>query len=370
MTIGVLTAAYPSPSEPVRAIFVEGITRAMACATRVAVVAPRVHRSDPLRERRFGIRVVRFPYPGGRRLKERSTPAIVAAYLLSGVGRTLLAFRAAGARAILGHWILPAGVIARIAGARLRIPVVLYAHGSDMTHFARRGSASRAAARFAVAGAARVAAASAEIAAILDREFGRRADAVLPAGVDAATFRPVEGGAARIRKERVLLFVGDLVPEKGIREILRARSRLGGRATWVFLGEGPLRREIARSEGGETILAGSVPQEEVARWLRRAEALVLPSYREGTPASVLEALACGTPVVATRVGGIPEWVRDGETGLLVEPGDAEGLARAIADLLDSPDLTARLRGGARATAPPSWDTTAGRLLALIEGCAR
>ncbi|MBN1419784.1 MAG: glycosyltransferase [Planctomycetes bacterium] len=369
MTIGILTAAYPSPSSPVRAVFIEGVTRAMARAARVAVVAPRIRTGDPLRERRHGIPVRRFAYPGGCRLKERATPAVLAVYLASALGRVLSAFRTFEARALLGHWLLPSGFVARIAGARLGIPVVLYAHGSDVTYYARRGSASRAAARFAIAGAARVACTSAEIAGILEREFGRRPDAVLPVGVDPQVFRP-QAGAARIPDGGILLYVGDLIPEKGIREILRAREMLGRRGTWVFLGDGPLRREIARAAGGGVILAGSVPPAEVARWLRRADALLLPSHREGTPASVLEALACGTPVIATRAGGIPEWVRDGESGLLVEPRDSEALARAIGALQDSPDLAARLRAGARSATPPSFEETAGRLLALIEDCAR
>jgi len=95
--------------------------------------------------------------------------------------------------------------------------------------------------------------------------------------------------------------------------------------------------------------AGTVPPEEVARWLRAADAYVHPSRADTFPSGVLEALACGTAVVASRVGGIPEQVRE-ETGVLVEPGDPEALASAIESLLGDPDRRARLAAAGAADA--------------------
>lgn len=91
---------------------------------------------------------------------------------------------------------------------------------------------------------------------------------------------------------------------------------------------------------GRVVLAGF--RRDVPELLQRMRIVCLTSHTEGTPNVVLEAMAAGRPVVATRVGGVPELITDGVNGLLVEPGDAEGLARAIVRLLDDPDLAQRL----------------------------
>jgi glycosyltransferase involved in cell wall biosynthesis len=83
-------------------------------------------------------------------------------------------------------------------------------------------------------------------------------------------------------------------------------------------------------------------QPDVAGYYRLFDSFVLPSVNEGTPVSAIEALASGTPVVATRVGGVPDVVRDGVDGFLVEPGDTEGAAETLAQLAADPELRARL----------------------------
>jgi glycosyltransferase involved in cell wall biosynthesis len=88
-------------------------------------------------------------------------------------------------------------------------------------------------------------------------------------------------------------------------------------------------------------------QEDVGPFYSAFDALVLPSGNEGTPVSVIEALAAGTPVVATRVGGVPDVVRDGEDGFLVDPGDTEALAARLHELATDTELRERVRRGAR-----------------------
>ena len=93
----------------------------------------------------------------------------------------------------------------------------------------------------------------------------------------------------------------------------------------------------------ETVaLIGPVPSDDVSRELREADIFCLPSYREGLPMAILEAMAAGLPVVATAVGGIPDVVRDDESGLLLAAGDAEGLAVALSELARDPELRHRL----------------------------
>src|SRR5581483_6433525 len=112
----------------------------------------------------------------------------------------------------------------------------------------------------------------------------------------------------------LVLFIGNLVPVKGVEVLIDACSRLAGRGvrfTACLIGQGPLRGklegQIARLGLGECVrLVGGLPHHQLGDWYRAAGVFVLPSYSEGVPSVLLEAAACGTRVVASEVGGIPE----------------------------------------------------------------
>lgn len=370
MRLLVVTAAYPGPADPVRAVWLENLNLALSRPpeTEVAVVAPRVSRTDPLEELRRGLRVRRFRYPGGRRLKDIRRPSafVVGAYLLSAFRTSLSECRRLRPDAILCHWVLPAGPAAALAARAARAPLVLVAHGSDVNRYARSYRVGRMLARFAVRSARAAVAVSEDLRGALVRELGARPARthVVPMGIDAALFRrerldPEDaearkvGARARLGLDptrRLLLFVGDLIEEKGLRNLLAARRALeasGLAVDLVLAGEGPLRAAAeaeAPSAEGRIRTLGIVPQEELASWYRAADLLVLPSASEGCPVSVEEALACGLPVVASRVGGLPEIVDDGVTGRLVRPGDLGELERALRECLDPERLAALRRG--------------------------
>ncbi len=128
-----------------------------------------------------------------------------------------------------------------------------------------------------------------------------------------------------------VLYAGRLSPEKGIRDLVEATRGLN----LVVAGDGPLRGLVPDA-------LGLLPHSELDRLYARAAVVVLPSYREGLPLAVIEAMAHGRPVVATTVGGIPELVVDGETGLLVPPGDPQALRSALERLLADPALRRRM----------------------------
>jgi teichuronic acid biosynthesis glycosyltransferase TuaC len=142
-----------------------------------------------------------------------------------------------------------------------------------------------------------------------------------------------------------VLFVGRIERSKGVFDLLQAWATIKTQvsdAKLTMIGQdntkGLFRKEAARLGVGSSIeLLGSVAPTLIPDSLRQARVFCLPSYREGTPVSIMEALSCGLPVVATRVGGIPEIVRNGETGLLVDRGDVEGLGRALMVLLREND---------------------------------
>jgi glycosyltransferase involved in cell wall biosynthesis len=202
---------------------------------------------------------------------------------------------------------------------------------------------------------------------------------LLPNGVDRTLFHPASRVDARRalglpEDGRVVVFVGGLEPEKGVRELASAFAGIAARDAvhLVLVGDGSLAPELRDRAGslrgarGRLVLAGPQPLAGVARHIAASDLLVLPSWAEGTPNVVLEALASGRPVVASRVGGIPDAIVEGVTGLLVRPRDVAGLERALADALARRWDEAAIV----ASAPPSWDESAGQLFDLLWEAAR
>lgn len=352
----VLSAAYPSPREPGRAVFIENLNRALleeaGPGFSLTVVAPRVHPLDPLRETRAGVEVRRFAYPsGGRRLKETAAPGLLTlgCYMLSGLRAVLWEARRGDYDAVLCHWVLPAGPIAWLSSFLLERPVQLFAHGSDLNQYAAGSSWLRLASRLALGKAKGVVAVSEELSGRLTSDYGLHAGKVevISMGV-GEEFQPGDREEDRVAlslpEGADVLFAGDLVEAKGIRDLLAARELLAARGVDFrlhFAGRGALEEEISGVEGCR--LLGALSQEELARWYRSSDLLVLPSHSEGTPLVVMEALSCGTPVLAARVGGIPELIEPGRNGDLVEPMQPEMLAGKLRELLEAPAILEGMR---------------------------
>jgi len=154
----------------------------------------------------------------------------------------------------------------------------------------------------------------------------------------------------------VVLYVGRLSYEKGLNDLLPAFDQVAAQyhnAYLVLLGDGQERSSL--QDLADTFLfvdrikfCGFQAHIKVARWLLNADVFVLPSYFESMPYTLLEAMTAGLPCIASRVGGNVDLVQDGETGLLVDPGDVEGLTQALRRLLTDADLRERLGQQARA----------------------
>jgi glycosyltransferase involved in cell wall biosynthesis len=136
------------------------------------------------------------------------------------------------------------------------------------------------------------------------------------------------------QEDGYFVFAGRLAPEKGLATLIRAAALAGQRL--VIAGTGPEEaalRALAVETGADATFAGYLSGAALHETIGRARALVLPSeWYENAPISVLEAYALGRPVIGARIGGIPEMIREGETGLLSLPGDAESLAGALAGM--------------------------------------
>ena len=177
---------------------------------------------------------------------------------------------------------------------------------------------------------------------------------VVPNAIDVAALQ-TPGGRMHSGQVRRLAYLGRLVDGKGLFELLEAVATLRAEPAFGSLelriaGSGDARErlaaEIARRGLGDAVtLVGSVQGEAKAKFLQESDVFLLPSESEGMPYSVLEAMAAGTPVVASRVGGIPDVVTDGEHGRLVPPRDPGAIAAALRELAASPE---RLREQSRA----------------------
>lgn len=195
------------------------------------------------------------------------------------------------------------------------------------------------------------------------RQFCRHEDwsrlHIVRCGIDPALY----GMARRTPPLRRILFVGRLVPVKGVSVLLGAFGRIASKfpeAVMTIVGDGPERAKLeaaaARLELGNRIaFTGALSQRKVAARMAESDLFVLPSFAEGLPVVLMEAMASGLPVIATNVAGTPELVEDNITGRLVEAGDEEQLARTMDDYLTDPRPAVEMAGRGRSRALQSHD---------------
>jgi colanic acid/amylovoran biosynthesis glycosyltransferase len=237
--------------------------------------------------------------------------------------------------------------MARQLAAELGIRFTFTAHGYDVY----RRPPSDFAARAAAAGA--VVTVSEANARHITKSFGVPQDCirVIPCGVNTDQFRS-QGDRPELPH---VVCVARLNPVKNLGLLLEACAILKTRKVsfrCVVVGDGPCRSELEKTRvqlglENEVEFVGAAQQSEVLKWWRRATIGVLTSESEGMPVCLMEAAACGVPVVATAVGGIPELVQDGVTGLLTQSGDGLALASALERLLREPEAAARMGTAAR-----------------------
>jgi glycosyltransferase involved in cell wall biosynthesis len=304
MRILLVSQMYPGPEAPTLGTFVQQVERALAA---------RGHEIE---------RAVLDTRSGGKRRHFE---------LARRVRRAARAFRP---DVVYAHFLVPTGLGAALAARD--IPLVVTAHGQDVRNVGRVPGI-RAATRFVISRAAGVIAVSdwlrQELEAKIPEARGRTE--VVDCGVDLDRFapRPAPEGPTRY------LCLGALIERKNVLRLATAFERVG-EGTLTFVGDGPLGPQLAGRPGIQ--LAGVVPHDEIPERIAAAHVVCQPSVVEPFGQATLEAMACGRSVVATRVGGPPEFVPP-EAGVLVDPLDehslADGLRRAAA--LPRPNDAAR-----------------------------
>jgi 2-deoxystreptamine N-acetyl-D-glucosaminyltransferase/2-deoxystreptamine glucosyltransferase len=203
------------------------------------------------------------------------------------------------------------------------------------------------------------------------RLTGPHRTVVIPSGVEPSLFRGAVPSPLLAAVPRpIVLYVGRLAQQKDVPTLVRAFGRMRSPASLVIVGDGPDRATVdaavdalAADVRARVHRFGFQPHAEVPCLLAAADVLALPSVYEEMGSVLAEALQVGVPIVASTVGGIPDVVRDGETGLLVPPGRPDAWAQALDRLLANRDLRARMRDASRRDADRyCWDELAGRVL--------
>jgi glycosyltransferase involved in cell wall biosynthesis len=386
MRIAVLTSLYPSAVRPHEGVFAERRWLGMGARGHAVGIVHPLPWSPLSFARREWSELARMAS-----VEERGGLRIDRPRYVHMPGRALAnarAFAARGLRCILARG-KPEVVVAdyawpaSAAAPKLEptdIACVISGRGSDVLQVAGEAGLGPELARN-LRSAGHWCAVSADLVARMDQLAGSPGRGVLvPNGVDADLFHPRERDAARKElqiepKPTLVLVVGHLIERKDPLLALAAfealPSELRSRSRLVFIGRGPLetalRAEIARRAAGQRVtLAGEVAPSALATWYAAADLLLLCSHREGRPNVVLEALSCGTPVLATDAGGTAELLGEFD-GMLARTRDPAQLAALAARLLERPRDARRLSEHVRQF---SWDKSFEALEGVLESALR
>ncbi len=274
------------------------------------------------------------------------------------------------------HFVYPDGFAAVLLGRYFRKSVVVSARGSDINLYAGFPLV-RQLLRYTIEKADKVISVCQALKdAMVKLGIDQSKIGVIPNGVDSRKFFPFPKEEARkklgLPNKRIILSVGGLIPRKGFDILIKAldvlvRERGESNLYLVIVGEGPSRGELRQLAASRALaervhFAGAVPHEDLYLWYNAADLFCLASSREGWPNVVLESLACGTPVVATAVWGIPDIIGSEDFGLLTERNErdmAQTIRRALARSWDTDSILRYARSH-------TWERVANSLLYVFE----
>ena len=344
MRVLVIAKDFPAPGEPQDGIFVLRQAQALIELGHELRVVRIVPHAPPWTAKWRRCRAVPARYTIGgitvESLRVFLPPRMVAMeYLPLQLDRSLARIiREFDADIVHAHFLIPCGQLA----VRHSTPALVTAHGSDAYDWAWRRPGLSNAAIEAIRGARAVVAVSDFIARHV-RALAERNVEVIFNGADERVFTPLGRFESRatlgIAPDRfVVAFAGYPSQAKGIFDLIEALARVGDLKPLLLVAGARLDsvERALRTHGVEARLCGVLEHGELARVLGASDAFALPSYREGLPVSICEAMLSGRPIVATEIGGIPEIVSDNVRGYLVKAGDVPALADRLRILAENP----------------------------------
>jgi glycosyltransferase involved in cell wall biosynthesis len=400
MKIAVLTSSYPRYPGDGTAPFVKSMAENIVwLGHKVVVVAP----YDP-KVRRMesgGVQVHRFRYVipqryhimGHAQAMEADVRIRPLSYLLLPlfmIFEFLQLLRVAiinKSEIIHVHWVLPNGPAAMLVSMILRIPYVLSLHGSDV-YIAKKNKLFGLVAGWVFKRASAVTACSEDLKAAAISLGAPDRVTLIAWGADPDIFSPSKKSGVFLDslgldgKQPIISALGRMVYKKGFDILIEAWKDVSSKVPDAHLligGDGPLREDLIAMSDRITVadritFVGNVNWEEVPEFLSSSDLFVIPSIRDkhgnidGLPTVLLEAMACGVPVVASRLGGIPLVIADGKNGRLVPPGDATALSRALLELIQDAILRSALGKQARMDVVTkfNWSNVAKVFIELFE----
>jgi len=364
LAIGTTFPRWPNDTEP---SFVYELSQLLA-EQGIEVIALVPHHKGAKKFERMGkVKIIRFPYFFSRWEKlcydggifpnvkkywyaKFLIPLLVASELV-------YAYRIAKKEkvdALHAHWIVPQGFVAAIVKKLTGIPYIVTAHAGDI--FPLRNKIMRWTAKVALKNCFHCTANSNATKKAVESVARIRNISVIPMGVDLKAFSAAKR-SGELRKKlgingEFILTVGRMAEKKGFRYLIEAMLEVLKKlpkAKLVLVGDGPQRKQLeqqaqALNLKNNVIFAGKMTHKEIARWYASADVFVLPSIitdkgdTEGLGIALLEAAGAGTPIIGSNVGGIPDIIKHGKTGLLVPQKNPEELANAITKILTEKKL--------------------------------
>jgi glycosyltransferase involved in cell wall biosynthesis len=343
-----VSSLFPNPAEPWRGVFNSEQVVALSKLCKVTVVAPTGQTvADQTRD---GVRVIHpkfFHVP----LLSRPLNGWLFARAIEPVIR--------GERfdIVLASWAYPDAYGVMLVAEKLNFRFATVCLGSDLNIFLRNSARKRQVLRTLRASRA----VFVKSRALQTRLMAEGIESVIDYnGIDRERFHPLDRAEACRQlgldtTRRRVLYVGNLVPVKGPTVLAEAAGQLT-EVDVIFVGSGTQKIRAGRCVGTRS-------HDEIPLWMNACDVLCLPSLNEGLPNVVLEAMACGLPVVASRVGGVPELVREGVNGLLTPAGDPAALARALRQALTLPWDPVAIRESVSAF---DWDQGSAELVRVLE----
>ena len=404
LRIVVLTSSYPRFLGDGTAPFVKSIAEHLVQQGHdVEVVAP--YDADVRPMDTNGVQVHRFRFIWPSRLHiighARSLIAdvhlripvvlLLPFFLIAAFVSLLKATKRQRSEVIYVHWVLPNGLVGAWVAAIRKIPFVISVHGSDI-YMAQRNWLFRSIARSIFQRASAVTACSPELYQAAKALGAPEKTLLLAWGADPQLFHPtLHPLEDRLtfgwhQSELVIVALGRMVYKKGFFVLIKALQEIVSlypRVRLVFGGDGPLREELVHEAdrlgvSDHVSFIGRIPWNQVNEFLASADIFVLPSIKDkygnvdGLPTVLLEAMSCGTPVIASDIGGVRMVVENGLTGLLVPQGDSHALADAIASLAEDPEKRHTIGKAARRAVEEkfNWNNVILQLVNLFEQTIR
>ena len=385
----VLTNLFPNPQEPLRGIFVYQLVENLKNHCDLMIVSPLPWFPKVPSLQRSGewskfSQIPQMATMNGLRIYYPKFPVIPkvgfvqSLFLFLRIFHTIRSLHAEEQFDLVNaHWIFPDGVAAAWLCRILGLPLMLTAHGCDINAYTKLPMR-----RLQILSAIR----SAQLTVVVSRQqkeliekLGIRPSkmSIVQNGVDLDLLNVKDQRECRRllhldTEKKIILFIGQHVEVKGFTYLISAVKRLASKGINNFkviaIGEGPLKKtlwaEVQESELEQHIeFVGAKKYTEIPFWLGASDLLCLPSHREGCPCVVLEALACGRPVVASKVGGIPDIINH-DNGILIEPGNSESLSDGLMKALTTNWDAGQIQ---QSVLHQSWKHVAQRYYELMQG---